>query len=321
MVYMAGDSSLSSMVDPNLEEIGMAGSSGNTKILVLADKAGDGNARLLDVKKNGTVELPLQQIWLKRPNEVETGRMETLQSFVGFGVSHYKADHYLLIIWGHGDGWKGAAQDSDDFLTLPEMREALAGYRMDIIAFDACSMATMECYAEIEGYCSYIIASQKTMPTAGMPYGEILGNLTGKSPVNAGKMIVDKYMTAYSTKKKDPESFSLELSLLRTGSGLTQGFREYANGSTRLDLTRRIGFENPDLADLGSVIADSRVAKLVGKTVVKIGAWNNPEGSMNVNGACGMSIYCPKGAVDSEYNATMLAMSTGWVSMMQRAGR
>jgi len=69
------------------------------------------------------------------------------------------------------------------------------------------------------------------------------------------------------------------------------------------------------------VIADSRVAKLVGKTVVKIGAWNNPEGSMNVNGACGMSIYCPKGAVDSEYNATMLAMSTGWVSMMQRAGR
>lgn len=318
---MAGDSSLSSMVDSNLEEIGRAGSSGSTKILVLADKAGDGNSRLLEVKKNGTAELPLQQIWLKRPDEVETGRMETLQSFVNFGMSKYKADHYMLVIWGHGDGWKGAAQDNDDFLTLPEMREALSGYRMDIIAFDACSMATMECYAEIEDYCSYIIASQKTMPTAGMPYGEILGNLTGKSPVNAGKMIVDKYMTAYSTNKKDPESFSLELSLLKAKSGLTKGFREFTNGSGNPDLTRRLGFENPDLADLGSVISDSNVAKLVGKTVVKIGAWNNPDGSMNVNGACGLSVYCPKGTIDTNYNGTMLAMTTGWVDILQRAGQ
>jgi hypothetical protein len=321
MIYMAGDSSLSSTVDSNLAEIQSVGSSGSLKLIALTDERGEGDSHLYFVKKDGLKDLSLKEIWVKRPDEAEMGREETLKSFLDFSARAYPGGHRMLVIWGHGQGWKGAAQDGEDMLTLPEMRDALSGFHLDIIAFDACSMATMECYCELEEYCNYIIASQKTMPTAGMPYEEMLGNLTGKSPDSAGRMIVDRYMAAYSEKKKDPEGFSVEIALLKTKSGLTQGFREYANGSNGLDLTRRIEFEDHELVDLRSVTDSGGMSGLLNRTVIRIGKWNNSAGSMDVSGACGLSVYCPRGAVDPAYNGTMLAMTTGWVGMIQAAGR
>ena len=321
MVYMAGDSSLSSFVDTNLDEMKKVGSSGELKIVVLADRLGEGNSNLYLVKKNELTDLTLKEIWIKRPNEVETGRPETLTSFLNFSMKHYPADHRMLVIWGHGNGWKGAAGDGEDMLSLPDMKRALSGFKMDIVAFDACSMATMESYFELGDVTRYLVGSEKTVPTAGWPYGEILKKMPGKPPLEAGKMIVAEYLKAYEAKTKDPEKFSVVMSLLKTGTGLSDAFAGYANGNRTLDDSAALRFEQREFADLLSVVPDGNVSKMVNRTVVKLGRWNNPSGSMNVSRACGQAVYCPESGFDEAYNGTILAKSTGWNEMIYRSGR
>jgi len=318
MIYMAGDSSLSSFVDANLDEMKKVGSSSELKIVVLADRLGEGDAGMYLVKKDGLENLSLKDIWIKRPNELETGRPQTLSSFLNFSMKHYPADHRMLVIWGHGNGWKGAAGDGEDMLSLADMRTALSGFKMDIVAFDACSMATMECYFEIGDVTRYIVASEKTVPTAGWPYGEILKRMPGKPPFEAGKMIVAEYLKAYEAKAKDPEKFSIIMSLLKTGTGLTKAFTDFAGGDRKLDGMAGMRFEQNEFADLLSVVPDGNVSKMANKTVVKIGRWNNPAGSMNVSRASGLAIYCPQSFFDDGYNGTTLARMTGWDEMVFR---
>ncbi len=321
MVYMAGDSSLSAYVDRNLEEMMKAGSSGDLKIVVLADRLGEGDAGLYLVKKNELENLSLREIWIKRPNELETGRPQTLSSFLNFSVNKYKADHRMLVIWGHGNGWKGAAGDGEDLLSLADMGAALAGFKLDVLAFDACAMATMEVYYELGNVTKYIVASEKTVATAGWPYGEILKKLPGKGPETAGKMIVSEYMRAYETKAKDPEKFSIVMSLLKTGTGLSEAFAGFAAGNGTVDGSGALRFEQAEFADLTSVVTDGNVSKMVNRTVVKAGRWDNPAGSVNVSRACGLAIYCPRNGFDDGYNGTTMAKSTGWDEILARSGR
>jgi len=319
MVYMAGDSSLSPFVDKNLEEMMKVGSSGNLKVVVLADRLGEGDAGMYLVRKGELEDLSLREIWIKRPNELETGRPQTLQSFLNFSVKNYPADHRMLVIWGHGNGWKGAAGDGEDLLSLADLRTALSGFELDILAFDACAMATMEVYYEVGTAARYIIASEKTVPTAGWPYGEILGRMPGKAPCEAGKTILAGYMKAYETKAKDPEKFSIVMSLLKTGTGLSEAFSGFAAGNGTADGSGALRFEQAGFADLLSVVADGNVSRMVNRTVVKLGRWNNPAGSMDVSRACGLAIYCPESGFDDAYNGTGLAADTGWEELVLRS--
>ncbi len=320
MVYMAGDSSLSSFVDMNLEEMMRAGFSRDLKVVVLADRLGEGDAGMYLVRKDRLENLSLREIWIKRPNELETGRPQTLSSFLNFSVKNYPANHRMLVIWGHGNGWKGAAGDGEDLLSLSDMRTALAGFKLDILAFDACAMATMEVYYEMGTVAKYIVASEKTVPAAGWPYGEILERMPGKLPEAAGKMIVDEYMKAYSTKAMDSERFSIVMSLLKTGTGLKEAFGGYAAGPVTIDGSKALRFEQTEFADLLSVAPGGNVSNTVDRTVVGIGRWNNPAGTMDVSGACGMAIYCPQSGYDDEYNGTALAKDTGWDGIVSGSG-
>lgn len=37
--------------------------------------------------------------------EINTGHPDTLKDFVVYGIQHYPADHFALVIWNHGTGW------------------------------------------------------------------------------------------------------------------------------------------------------------------------------------------------------------------------
>jgi len=312
MIYMAGDNSLSDVVDGNLEEISNAGSSEGLKIVVLSDKAGEGDSHLYYVGKKQLIEQPISSIWLKRPDEVYTGRHETLQSFIDWGMGNYSSSHYMLIMWGHGAGWKGAAEDKGDVLNLTEMRLALGDRKLDIIAFDACYMGTVEIYHTLEQNAGYIIASEKKMPRAGWPYEKILGHVKGHSPLEVGKMIVDRYVEAYEGGKKDSESLSIELALLKTKTGLCSKVKEFLDGTPPVDFSSPMKFEDEDSADLSSVIQDLNVTKELNRTVVKIGRWSNSNSTFEVSNASGLAIYCPKKPMDEAYPETGFATYTGW---------
>jgi hypothetical protein len=227
-------------------------------------------------------------------------------------MANFSSSNYLLIMWGHGNGWKGAAEDKGDVLNLTEMRFALGERKLDIIAFDACFMGAVEVYHALERNANYIVASEKKMPRAGWPYENILSHIKGHSPREVGAMIVDRYVEAYEDGKKDSESLSIELGLLRTKTGLCEAIKDYLEGNPAVELSSPCRFEDEDTADVSSAIKDGNVSKELSRTVIRIGKWDNSNSTLSVNNSSGLTIYCPKKSIDEAYPGTDFAMYTGW---------
>ncbi len=89
---------------------------------------------------------------------------QTLSEFIRYGVDHYPADRYMLIINDHGSGWKGVCSDQVNgdsaMMSLPEFYSALSGYTFDIILFNAPSMSMVEVAYELKDRADYMVASQ-----------------------------------------------------------------------------------------------------------------------------------------------------------------
>jgi hypothetical protein len=151
---------------------------------------------------------------------------EALMSFLQwvFKQKECAADHYVLILWGHGPELllqssaadqlsnptgnpqnPSAENGADDlYLTPEDLRVALEqglpkGKKLDIIAFDACSMSMFEMADEIKDLADYIVASQEEVPDSSFPYDELVG-LFRRKGANTESLIkkgVREYVAAY----------------------------------------------------------------------------------------------------------------------------
>jgi hypothetical protein len=120
-----------------------------------------------------------------------------------------KTDHYALILWGHGPELllqPPAAnqindpcdpQDDGDslYLTPEDLRVALSeglpkDEKLDIIAFDACSMSMFEMAYEIKEHVDYMVASQEEVPDPSFPYDTLVDLFRGEG-ANTEKLIRD----------------------------------------------------------------------------------------------------------------------------------
>lgn len=105
-------------------------------------------------------------------------------------------EHYsMLVMWGHaydfGIGRVPTASGTPDALDFAELRNVLSEFqqamrgalqvpippRLDIIAFDACDVATVELACELAPYAKYLVGSQVGVPIPGWPYDRILERL------------------------------------------------------------------------------------------------------------------------------------------------
>lgn len=136
------------------------------------------------------------------------GSPYTLSEFITWGEQEYPADHYMLILWDHGDGPAlGVCADTGyeseglyvDFLTLPDLDDALneAGVHFDMIGFDACLMASLETAATLSPYADFMIASEESEPASGWDYETILSALAedpGISMYDFGAGVCNSFM-------------------------------------------------------------------------------------------------------------------------------
>lgn len=115
---------------------------------------------------------------LQEVGDVSMGRADTLSGFLRWGMAQAPARRYALILWDHGGGpVYGACYDerhNDDALTLNELRQALAaglgGRKLDILAFDACLMNSIDAFAVAADFASYAVASQEFVTGYGLDY-------------------------------------------------------------------------------------------------------------------------------------------------------
>ncbi len=214
----------------------------------------------------------------------------TLKNFIDYAVSHYPADHYVLIIDDHGGGWRGCCVDeqngSGHMMDLIQLKQALrdANVHFDVIIFHACLMGQIEVAYQLKDHTDYMVASEFSMPMQSVLNApEWLGALVNNpdmSPEELANNVASAVYDAGRTLHKTVHMASIktaELNRLASHVGVL-GLRISDNAGDHWDeivdawgRTHYTQYDDPTFVDLREFINNLRDEPNVG---------NNPSISM-----------------------------------------
>ena len=232
MVYLCGDNNLETYALSDLEEMEEVGSKNDVTIIVLMDTFSLIEGTHWYVIEEGSDHVDLDAgthtcdchkvTGGGCPGELDMGDGDTLTNFVVTAVKYSPADHYMLVLWDHGGGWRGVCWDDSTVindlgwfsrLTTPETADALEAaqeqireevdpeFKITILGYDACLNGMIEVIYENRNLADYMFASINLVPVDGMAYNLFLAEMT-KSPrpsiEDIGKAVVDSYVQYYS---------------------------------------------------------------------------------------------------------------------------
>lgn len=113
--------------------------------------------------------------------EMNFGDGATFAWFLTEVSSSYGSDKMAVVAWDHGYAWRYVSDDESsggDRITMPELQAAIdsAGVYIDVLAFDACNMASIEVIYQVSltGLVGIVVASEESVPTTGFPYDLML---------------------------------------------------------------------------------------------------------------------------------------------------
>ena len=206
MVFCAGDNALSPMIVSQLKDLKDAGSHEDVNVLVYFDanergvptrlysinQTGHyGNARPCDtnvhnlmtdnVKISCHEESPAAKKFgraLANPSEPKA--VDALRMFLAFCREQYSAEHYALVLVGHGMIVGNDAFLPDEFpdssVTLKQLGKSMKGFngKLELLALHSCSMSAIEVAYQLKGKAKYMIASEGPAYVQGWPYRKLL---------------------------------------------------------------------------------------------------------------------------------------------------
>jgi hypothetical protein len=191
LVYLDADDLVGAGV-ADLAEMEAVGSSDDVNIVVQHDEPAGAQRYYI---RPGTRDVVADL------GDINTGTVSTLSEFLSWGAHRYPADHYMVVIWNHGNGFADTRSVSpsdvcwDDnptssVLTVPQVRQALSsvGQSIDVLGYDACLMGMWEVAREMEGLCDYLVYSEEVVPGQGWPYTTILQRLRDNPDLSAGSL-------------------------------------------------------------------------------------------------------------------------------------
>ncbi|MBU0483454.1 MAG: hypothetical protein KKB30_02935 [Proteobacteria bacterium] len=224
MIYLGADNTLSTSGLVDLNEMETVGSTDQVNVVLQAEFStkyttfsefghpsyvGD-TLRMLVQKDNDPNDVDLEAG--TSIGNVDMGSPAALKGFIQWAAATYPADHYALVVWDHGAGWKtaelqrGAVEDatSGSFMSLPDLAKAVSdsGVHFDLINFDACLMGMYEVAYEFRGLTDYMVFSEEVEPGDGDPYDTILAALVADPSMTGNTLartIVDKYIDFYGS--------------------------------------------------------------------------------------------------------------------------
>lgn len=112
--------------------------------------------------------------------EMDFGSGATFQWFLTEVDTKYPSDKLAVVAWDHGYAWRYISDDvtSGSRITMPAFQAAIedAGVYIDVLAFDACNMASVEVVYQVSqtGLVGIVVASEESVPTTGFPYDMML---------------------------------------------------------------------------------------------------------------------------------------------------
>jgi hypothetical protein len=222
MVYMDGDNNLEECCWQNLDMMESVSSTEEVSIVIqmdlLDDCAGTYRYYITGVEAGSEYPLYPDDIVQILP-EQNMSDPATLTDFINWAGDNYPADHYMLILFDHGAGWreedeifKGIIWDDTtggwEHIDIPELAQSLenAHVNIDILGLDACNMQMIEVAWELSMEMStppnYLIASENSGWGPAWPYDDFLAELTGNPNIEQSAIcetIVNGYIDSFST--------------------------------------------------------------------------------------------------------------------------
>lgn len=216
MLYMCAkddENSLEEAGVDNINDMERAGSSDQMNIVVEFSRLKTGAKRYYVTRDEDRYTVNSKV--LAHIPDVNIGDWRHLTEFVAWAKQNYPAKKYMLVLWGHSNGWskgnpvtlesidKGIAYDAAtgnnlDTPQLGKMLEITGG--VDIFATDACLMQMAEVGYEMKEYVKYIVSSEGTTSSRGHPYYKIFRQLSSAPGTGAKELaaaMVDAYRDNY----------------------------------------------------------------------------------------------------------------------------
>lgn len=173
----------------------------------------DPSTRQRWVLKNGEASL------VQDAGEATMLHEHEVTDFCSWAAKEYPADRYILIFWDHGGGTIGGFGYDENYpdapaLKISQLRNAIKAseVKFDMVGFDACLMATVECAWAMEPVADYLVASEQTEPGDGWSWTGFLNRL-GSNPSSAttdlGKTIIDDFSAHYAETGDEDTTLSL----------------------------------------------------------------------------------------------------------------
>jgi hypothetical protein len=278
---------------------------------------------------------------------------QALADFVSFAIKTYPAGRKVLILADHGLDWKGWGMDAnqkqftvattEQALKTVTQDASLATPKLDIVAFDCCSMAGLEVDEMLAKYAAFRVSCEQ--PMYGYQYDKLLPQLVS-SPAMATRDLANAMANTYfasfprGTLTNKAECVStVDLSQMPAVLAAVDAFAKALQGGPgsaatlgKLESARRAArsfkiYSNdpdPDLVDLAQLASnvaadpsfDPGTQQAAGAVAAAIAAATtaNQTGA-DYAGAQGISVFFPtklKPADASSYTTLGLASATAW---------
>lgn len=270
MVYLAADNDLDSQAREDLDGMKRGLQSSRVSVVAELDPRPKGRpSRRFILTPGGTLEGDA----VEDLGETNSGDPRTLARFFRWAVRAAPAKRYMLVLWGHAQGWDdtdpydhrrgarklfsasarrhdasfplGRDDTSRDYLNNRELVAVLKSFRRiagrapDILGLDVCLMAMVEVLYEIREHAGLVVTSEEIEPTKGWPYNRVItafSDMPKASALTLARKIVREFVASY------PDDRRVTQSVLRTDS-----VERLAAAMDRLARAVLAGWEDPDV--------------------------------------------------------------------------
>jgi len=122
---------------------------------------------------------------------------QALADFVDWGRAQYPSDRLMVVLWGHGQGWRPRSTDErvhyieggfaggfgfDDsqsaVIDVPALADALQGgpdeALIDVLVTDACLMQSVDVVGALSRTARYLVGHEQIDPYMGFPYDRVI---------------------------------------------------------------------------------------------------------------------------------------------------
>ena len=165
MVFYNGDSNLAGEVWTSIRKLEREAPAGEFDVLLQTDTTTSGTKRYELAHDGDPAAVDSPVVW--EGPEVDSGDPATLLDFMLWATDRAPAGHYCLVVWDHGGAYRGSSFDhaSEECIDNSELASALGAFsaarrRLDVIAFDACLMSSVEVARRLQGVAGLLVGSE-----------------------------------------------------------------------------------------------------------------------------------------------------------------